>query len=168
MREFGSPSSPLHTPHKYDTDVTLWLHASKTTCESIHRNNSNERQFGPPGSAAKPPGSPLESVCIKTSVPRSGGNRVFTGNGSSGNTTAAVGATMVRSSSRRNWDMMYKSCRSVPYAFRMSRCRRVLVNIPKHSLKTGINERTRKGRRVRVCKSVIDWRCGRYFFMYSG
>ena len=50
----------------------------------------------------------------------------------------------------------------------MSRCRRVLVNMPKCSSKAGINAGIWNATRVRLCKLVIDRRYGRYFWMSLG
>ena len=109
IQELDSPTPSLHRLHEYDTDVTLWLHAFRTACGSLHRCNSNERQLSPPGSAARPSKSCLECACTKTRVPRSGGDCVVAGNGCEGWTEAIIGETMVRSSSRGKWGILYKS-----------------------------------------------------------
>ena len=54
--------------------------------------------------------------------------------------------------------MVYNSRRSVRWAYRMSRCLRVLVNVPKCSSKTGTNWWRGKALRVRVRNLVINRR----------
>ena len=70
---------------------------------------------------------------------------------------------MLRSSSSGNWHMMYKSYCPAQYGLRMWRYRRVPVNIPKYSPKTGINWWTSGAMRVpRPCNLVTDRRYGWY------
>ena len=76
---FELPLVLFHVYHKYDIDVTEWLHASKTGRGLPHRNNSIERKWSPPGNAARPSKSSLEYACAKTSLPRSGGDCLIAG-----------------------------------------------------------------------------------------
>ena len=129
--------------HKYDIDVTVWPHAVRTASWSLHWDNSNERKLSPPGNDARPLESFPERACTRTSLPRSGGHCVIAGKWSPGwspgcGTSPPAGDTRTRSSSRGNWHMKYKRPHSTPSALRMSRCRRVLVNMPKCSRKPGV------------------------------
>jgi len=63
---------------------------------------------------------------------------------------------IVRSSRRGNLDTKYKRARSGQPSLRISRCRRVLANVPKYSSKTGVNKGRSKISRVRLSNLVID------------
>lgn len=111
---FDSQFSKFCMCHEYDTDVTVWLHAVKTTCECLHRYNSNERKFSPPGSVVRVSVSPSDHMFDKTSLPRSGGDRVIVGTGYPDCITASDGEMMLRSSRKGNWHTVYDSCDPVP------------------------------------------------------
>ena len=76
IQEFDSPSSSTNRS-QYDIDVTVWPHAARRTCGRSHQDNSNERKLSPPGNAARPSESSLESALTKASLPRSGGDWVI-------------------------------------------------------------------------------------------
>jgi len=152
MEEFDSQGVSPNC-HEYNIDVMVWLHAVKIGSRCVHQRDSNERKLSPPGNAARPSESHL-GVCANASLPRSGGDCVTAGRGCAVGPLA--GDTMVRSSSRGNWHMICESSRAVPQLYRISRCRRVLVNVPKYSLKPGINEGILNLVRLRVCNLVID------------
>jgi len=169
MGGFSLPSIP-RPRHKYDIDLVVWPQAAKMASRWLHQDSSNERKLSPPGSPTRPSESSLERACTKTSLPRSGGDCLIVARTGypGGAKISLAGDIIVRSSSMRNWHMIYKRSSAAHLAFRMSSCRRVAVNMPKCSLKTGMIGWRWIVPRVRLCSLVIDRSCGRHFCIFIG
>jgi len=67
--------------HRYDIDVTVWLHAATTTPGSPHQTKSSEWKLSPPWNPARALRSILEASWTKRSLPRSGGDCETVGTG---------------------------------------------------------------------------------------
>ena len=72
IEEFDSLSLSCGS-HKYDIDLTVWLHAATIAPGSPHQDNSSEWKLSPPGNPARVLRSVFETTWAKTSLPRSGG-----------------------------------------------------------------------------------------------